>query len=811
MQTMSASLDLYILPVVRQNGVDHSDLPGVFPALPPRRTARGRETDRIVLYLTLTGVAANAGPYQAILEGLADTYFKTAGTATAAMRTVAESLNETLLERNLRNAQAGQQSIGLLTQIVLRSDMVYLAHSGPVHTFLLSGNAPGTGPQHLFDSASSGRGLGIGRQVAIRYFHCTLQGGQYMLPAHQASPSWELESMVAAPNQDFENLRRKLVAIPDQELNALLIQAQPGTGKLNLMRLKTPAVDMARPAQVVAPAPAAGRETPKQPIAPPVETAEKTAAPSPLPVSPPAPRPEIPAERAAQETKPQVVPLQANPVQQMPKPESAGVTMQSQSAQKPTAPPPSSNPPSSARQPASSVSQPAAQPPHPKPASASTPNPVQKAGAAFYLALRTFGQAVRLTFKKIGQGLFELLRRILPDETMLDFSPSTLLFLAIVIPLLISVAGAMMYVERGQRTQFEALYQQAAQEAQTAQAETDPAKQRSAWNQALTTLDQAERYMKTADSQNLRLQAGSILDQLDGVTRLDFRPAIIGGLDKKVIISRLASFENDLYILDSARGRVLRAIFTGGGYELDPSFDCGPSAGAIFVDAIVDIAAFPRFSDQNSTLLAMDRNGVVLQCIPGDSPLIQQLTPGNTNFGTPRAFDLDNNNVYVLDPSSNAVWIYPDLKFGAPPHFYFGDQIPPMQNVVDLTVDGDHLYLLHSDGHQTRCTYSEIAGIPTRCEDPYAYTDRRPGRQNGAVFTDALFDQIFLAPPPEPSLYLLDPEGRSIYRFGLQLSFNTQYRSSQPLPEGSASAFTISKSRLVFMAVGNEVLYAPLP
>ncbi len=164
------------------------------------------------------------------------------------MRAVAEALNQSLLERNLRGATSGQQIAGLLTQMVLRSDMVYLAHSGPVQAFVIS-NGP---PQHFSDLAGSGRGLGASRQAAIRYYHCTLQPGQYLLPVHQTSPSWESETFLTSQNLDFEGLRRKLIGIPDQELSALLIQVQTGSGKLNLMRLRL-AGGMARPAAAASP------------------------------------------------------------------------------------------------------------------------------------------------------------------------------------------------------------------------------------------------------------------------------------------------------------------------------------------------------------------------------------------------------------------------------------------------------------------------------------------------------------------------------------------------------------------------------
>jgi hypothetical protein len=233
--------------------------------------------------------------------------------------------------------------------------------------------------------------------------------------------------------------------------------------------------------------------------------------------------------------------------------------------------------------------------------------------------------------------------------------------------------------------------------------------------------------------------------------------------------------------------------------------------GPVYIGPLIDIAVLPRPTEQGATLIAMDENRVVLFCIPGGSPLTQQIAPPTTNFGTPRAFDLNEGDLYLLDPSANAVWIYRNMDFSQPPRLFFGDDIPFMADVIDLAVNKDDLYMLHTDGHITRCAYSSMAGAPTRCDDPLPYTDRRPGRQSGPVIADAVFDQIYFAPPPDPSLYLLDPANQAVFHMGLQLSFQTQYRANLALPQSNATAFAISPTRLMFLAIGNQVYYAGMP
>ena len=53
---------------------------------------------------------------------------------------------------------------------------------------------------------------------------------------------------------------------------------------------------------------------------------------------------------------------------------------------------------------------------------------------------------------------------------------------------------------------------------------------RHAWDSTLYYLDLADHYQVTQDSLNLRQEAQTALDNLDSIVRLDFSPAIVGGL-----------------------------------------------------------------------------------------------------------------------------------------------------------------------------------------------------------------------------------------------------------------------------------------
>src|SRR4030067_2768139 len=99
-----SSLFVFILPLVRSGGQDQPSVPGLYVASRPRRVARFRERDELLLYLTLrASVPFSADQTNDLLARLAKTYFGTSGSVTTAQRAVAEALNQSLCDRNLRS------------------------------------------------------------------------------------------------------------------------------------------------------------------------------------------------------------------------------------------------------------------------------------------------------------------------------------------------------------------------------------------------------------------------------------------------------------------------------------------------------------------------------------------------------------------------------------------------------------------------------------------------------------------------------------------------------------------------------------
>jgi hypothetical protein len=416
-------------------------------------------------------------------------------------------------------------------------------------------------------------------------------------------------------------------------------------------------------------------------------------------------------------------------------------------------------------------------------------------------------------FAMIFQSFASLFNRIIPGETLASIPSSTMAFIALAVPILIVGVATVVYIQRGMAAQSEVVYAQALELVREAESETDLLAQRSSWRALIDHLEKAEVVYPIPELDELQNLAQIKVDELDMVKRVDFQPAIFGGLPASANVTSVVIGEDEVYLLDGNGGNVFRATLTNQGYMIDEDFACGP--GAPGVDApLIDIVSWPAGFEPSASIMGLSATGDVVYCMPGQAPVNGQLVkPVSSDLNNLAGFSLELGNLYVLDPDANAVWIYWDSDITQSPQFFFGDQVPPMDDVVDLVVNKNDLYLLHADGHLTLCQYSWLDVSPTRCTEPVMYLDTRPGRENSSLIPEHPFSQILYNPPPDPSLYLLDPVSRSIYHFSLRSpTFQREYKPIELTSSTGATAFAFDAfERIFFLATGNDVYYVRLP
>jgi hypothetical protein len=270
-------------------------------------------------------------------------------------------------------------------------------------------------------------------------------------------------------------------------------------------------------------------------------------------------------------------------------------------------------------------------------------------------------------------------------------------------------------------------------------------------------------------------------------------------------------------MLDAERGNILHAVFTGRSLELDGAFNCQPGRYSGYeVGTLVDILALPKVNAVGASVLGIDTTGNLLYCSPGQVPQVFPLPDlPNTNWGRINSFVLDNDRLYILDAETRSVWVYNgrNSTFLDPPYFFFSNQIPNIENAIDLAVSGDDLYLLHTDGHLSTCTFSRIQEVPTRCVDPAPRIDNFPAHQDIDIFGQTHFTQMSLTNPPNPIVLLLDSANQSVFRFTprsleLQNQVSGFSGKASPFKRGPVGAMAISPNYVLYLAVENQVYFA---
>jgi len=795
-------------------------------ASPPRRAARSRKVDQLILHLSLAGNAPLAPAHQdQLLARLAQVYYQSSGSVTAALRSLAEALNKYLLERNLKNTSSGRQAIGLLTLVVFKENQLYLAQSGPVHAYLMT-----TGKvQHIYDPQISGRGLGLGRNTPIRFYHASLEPNDTLLVAIESDPSWSQVTLAGLHGQGPESQRRKLLGRAGLDINAYLLQARPGKGLVTRQGIQAtrPLASTEESSLHEGPGTTDHLHMPDaQGMPVPVEKIKPDAQPvefSPAGLQTPAIEPvTVPVEPVSAEE--QAEELYEEESEEIEQAEEDAEPASDELDQVPWMPLPQEGAKLEQPAPATTLSTDTSiLEESSRPASKSVGQVSRPARSAWRrgmntaplaTALSSVGRPVGGAMGAVGRQLKTILARILPDETLFTIPTSVMAVIAIAVPLIIVVIASGVYMQLGRSVQYQTLLDQATQQITLADSQTDPQARRAGYYQSLALLEQVETYGVTEDTQIMRQHIQLAMDDLDNVRRLNYQPAIIGGLADNISISRMLVVDNDLYMLDRNSGQVLRGRITNSGYEIDQSFQCGPNASLVYqIGPLVDITYSP-VNSVNAAVMGMDARGGIIKCYTSGSPDVEVLTlPNRVVDGDLTSITYERGNTYVLDPLNRAVWIYWSSNFAEEPQFFFGEEVPNLDDVIDMAAEKEQLYLLRASGNMTVCTYSGLVVSPTRCIDPAPYMDYRVDPAGVQLQWPDPFGSVLTTTSPDPSLYLFSPQTNGVFQFSLRtLAFQRQFMPAEALGNGAGTALAVNPvSRVLIIAVHHRVYYAFMP
>ncbi len=775
---MTTRFDLNILPLAHRTGKIISVLPGLLTANPPRRCPRRRAQEKLILHLTLDGNAPLSDTAMGqLLTKLSEVYFQTDGSTTSALRNVTDVLNKYLLDRNYRAASRGLKATGYLTQIVLREERILFAQCGPTYLYQVT-------PQEVLDFHDpdlSGTGLGVGKAFKVRYHQINLQPHQLLIVAPEKPTTWTENLFKTLPRLTFENLVQRLLHKVEGDLDAVLVFPLEGDGSLKLIKPDWSAdggladlPDLEIPTGEggsTSPEPTAGDipEVQESPInipddveLPPAEDLDLKPEPvpdnQPVPVSTPAP-PVREQHREGSEKKPDL-----------------------------------------ASQVAAEIG----------------PRLEKIQGSKTWQVLSDLSQQLGAGARKAWHSLLGLVSKTLPDDQMLDMPSWTLTLIAVAVPLLMVILGSVFYIRRGRNQLYQEHFSQAQTLTALAQTQLDSPEYYKTISQAMDEIVEARSYQQTDDVEELYNSLRLELDSLDQITRLDYQPLFSRGLGVDVTISQIVvTAWNDLYMLNADKGTVIWAQSNPDGYQIIDQFSCGPIEGPVTVGPLVDIVALPTSQEDQATILGIDSNHTMIFCYAdlAETPVIFEDTSYTLGRGPVKAIAMASSapyNLYILDPEKRAIWIeYQSQNYHEGSEYFGAIDSPEMADAVDLITSGSELFILHKDGYITKCV-TERADSDPLCTTPFEFSDPRPGRESGAFISGADFDSFTLKGSPGMALYMMDSEQQALYRFSTQLEFQEQFRPQAGIITDPVTAFAVTMSDRVFLAIDDQVYTAQL-
>ncbi len=725
----------------------------------PPRAARGRDGERLFALIDLTG-PATLHLYREMREVVAQEYWSTSGSVTAAMRRAAPAANRHLFKFN-QKAASPSRCYGGLVGAVLHGEDIFVLHAGPGRACVLRRNQ-----FECFPRGGQLPHLGMGVVADVRLYHTFAALGDTLL----------LASSSLAQATDEGGLARVLPRADLHEVLAGLEQVGAGVDFTALVaRLALPSIapsaEAARPAAALrAAAPTlpqaeepSAREAPWQSISARVtEGLQTTRAPEPRPLAP----------------------LDLPPPMYQPEPvREAGPGLGERVLD-------------SARVAG------------------------RKLGAGVKNGARAVWRGIAAVGAALVSGAKALFWRMLPGadrrvqqqkrppRPVPKENRTVMMAIAIGVPVLVALVTLFAYRTLGAKAQFEGVKAQVEQEAQLALTSSVISETRRHWEAVLEKAEQANA-LTPGDERiaELREQAREAIDDLDGVVRLAFVELADFGAGEAP--RRLVVYRQTVFVLDPAAGWVAQVNFslTEDGIILGKTpatlVNTGKEIDGGAVGDLVDLVWVEAGSGRMASGLAiLEEGGGLVNYDPawggegGEPHLTRSFL--DTTPKAPRAIDSFEGRLYILDSGEGQgqIWrydpqgeIYPD----PPGHYFAVAPARPLVDAVDMAIDAN-VYVLHIDGAILKYLTGESqpfdAGVPDGFSQPISL----------AVDQEGSSGRVYVADRGHQRVIVLEADG----------AFRAQFRTDEAFNELEALAVDEAAGRF-YVFSGGRLLVAPLP
>jgi hypothetical protein len=201
--------------------------PGTLAQTAPRRAARGRADDMLLVSLGISSSQTlTPGLVDHLAHQAADAYYTTNGSVTAALRAAASVVNDHLHDLN-QTPSGNVRVAGRMMLGVLRGGDLYLAQAGAGQAIVIR---PGQVSRLGSDEAAD-RSLGQSVSPFLRYSHLEAKSGDVILLTSNAGPQWADPTLAGILTLDLTQAVERLGAASSSDLTGLLFRiTQPGMG-----------------------------------------------------------------------------------------------------------------------------------------------------------------------------------------------------------------------------------------------------------------------------------------------------------------------------------------------------------------------------------------------------------------------------------------------------------------------------------------------------------------------------------------------------------------------------------------------------
>jgi hypothetical protein len=759
----------------------------------PSQAVRSRQGERLFILSDLTGPATSR-LYRELREVVAQTYWSTVGSITAALRQAAAAANRHLFQTNLHSIPSDRCHGGLICAILRDEDLFVLQAGSARACFLHEGDL------RCFSYDGHLAPLGMARVADVRLHHTYVAPGDELLIASAAlmevTDYTGLVRVMALGGMEevLEGLEQVGVGVdfsamvvrwplPGEETTIRDIPSSyiaPDLTPFEGVRVEPRITGTVEPRESISPR--WGQESlvePKSPQPKPAMAPVK-------PVEFPGPGLEAPSFDSVEPLE-KAVGLSEIPRSERPQSDQEAPVIRELARSEP------------AREPRPSV------------------------GEWIEGVARSAGRGGAAAGGALIGGTSTLVKRMLPGKEarrrarvsssrvsrpVPKENRTTMIAIAIGIPLVLAVTVALAYRTFGEDARFNSLIRQAEDNVSLAQSigiTSDIS--RSYWSAGLEYANAAialrpDDQVATA----LRAQAQVALDRLDGIVRL--QPILLKSFGPGTIPRRLVVHGPMVFVLDPAGGWVAQLTLNETGNGLSEQ---GEIPGLVrkeqqieggTVGNLVDFVwVEPAGGRLTGGLVILEEDGALISHDPAwlDEGGIPQLR--RSFLGAPpelpRVVGTYDGRFYVLDTSDNQIRRYEpvgDIYPSRPDNYFVVPPSKPMANALDMAIDG-YIYILYADGVILKFLRGEpeqfdVRGLPGDLSQAVAL----------AVDPDGNSGVVYVADRGNRRVVALAPEG----------DFLVQFRADTAFDALEALAVDEAMGRLYVISDG-QLYMAPLP